>query len=121
MKSMRPEVLFISADYIPENSLAVNAARVRFGSGAIGVVEVFCSLGESGSSEFDFRGLPPHLGNEDQWCIRIDPDYSADQNPILAIVEFAIGARQSLAPGMVAQYRDPSIDPTNPLYRYGRG
>ncbi len=47
--------------HIPEHSLADDAAKVRFGSGVVGVVELFRS-----DCIVEFRGAPSHLADGDR-------------------------------------------------------
>ena len=120
----RPDVLDIHNSYIPENSTAVMAARVRLGNGVLTTIELFT---DEHRRVIDFRGLPEHLDQDFE--IVVDKrlrdstgstvDHAAIERPENRIMfEFAIGARQRLWDGAWPDYRDETCDPTSRFYKY---
>jgi len=53
----RAEVINMSEENIPENSLAISAAEAILDDGRREIIELF------DEGEFNFRGLPAHLGD----------------------------------------------------------
>lgn len=125
----RPEVLSISTDHVPSGSIAETAARVQFGDGREGVVEMFT---DDRGDVVDFGGLPEHLADQDNMRIVISEHIGklcisrmsgkvytwvvpADVETKI-LFEFAIGARQHLWDGTEVEYSSDIYDPTSIHY-----